>query len=146
MGFKKLSLEEFISFYSRVPRLCVDLIIKTDKGIILTKRSIEPWKGQWHLPGGTVYLGETLKQAVKRVAKDELNLDVEVIKNFGVMEFFHEKRGHNHAVSIVFLTKIKSGEIKLNEQAEKVVISKTIPENTILEHKLFLEKFNSNSL
>ena len=64
-----LSHEDFLSIYSRVPRLCVDLIITSEEGVLLSLRAIEPYLGQWHFPGGTVYKGETIEEAAKRVAK-----------------------------------------------------------------------------
>lgn len=71
-----LTKEEFDSIYSKVPRLTVELVIKDGDKILLTKRSIEPCRGLWHLPGGTVYFGESLLDAVKRIAKKELSIDV----------------------------------------------------------------------
>ncbi len=55
-----LSDEEFYSIYSKVPRLALDVVIRSDEGILLSLRAIEPHKGLWHLPGGTVYRGETI--------------------------------------------------------------------------------------
>lgn len=74
MKDKKLSRKDFDYIYSRVPRLCVDIILQTNKGILLTKRSIEPYKGMWHIPGGTVLKGETVEGAVIRIAKKELGI------------------------------------------------------------------------
>jgi len=59
-----LSQKEFDDIYSKVPRLTVEVIVKNRAGgILLTKRAIEPCKGQWHLPGGTVRFGESLLEA-----------------------------------------------------------------------------------
>ena len=41
------------------------------KKVYLTKRSIEPCKGLWHLPGGTVRFGESLTEAGKLTANKE---------------------------------------------------------------------------
>jgi len=42
----RLTNEEFMLIYSKVPRICVDLMIETKKGILFTKRTIGPYKGQ----------------------------------------------------------------------------------------------------
>ncbi|MBU0975306.1 NUDIX domain-containing protein, partial [Patescibacteria group bacterium] len=77
---KRLPYKTFKYIYRKVPRLCVDVIVKTPRGIILTKRSIPPAKGWWHIPGGTILWGETVEQAVKRVAREEVGVEVKIKK------------------------------------------------------------------
>ena len=134
-----LSQKDFDYIYKRVHRLCVDLIIKNDKGILLTKRMIPPAKGKWHFPGGTVYIGETIEQAVKRVAKAELNVDVEIIKELGFIEFVTKEEVYGKPVSIAFLVKIVSGEIKGSEQAMEIEFFEKLPENMMIDQKTFLQ-------
>ncbi|MEX2017034.1 MAG: NUDIX domain-containing protein, partial [Candidatus Pacearchaeota archaeon] len=57
---KKLNDKQWNTIYSKVPRLCIDLIIIKDKKVLLTKRSISPFKGLWHFPGGGVQHRETI--------------------------------------------------------------------------------------
>lgn len=142
MESSKLPYEEFLRIFSKVPRLCVDLLIKTEKGILFTKRSINPYKGKWHLPGGSVLFNETLEQAVKRIGKNELGLNVEPIKILGAIDFFNEGKEKRHSVSIVFLTKIKSGQIILNSEANDFKFYKKIPKSIITQQGEFLEKIN----
>jgi len=134
----KLTQKEFDEIYSKVTRLCVELIIKTKKRILLTKRKIAPDRGKWHLPGGTVFFEESLKNTVKRVAKQELGLKVQPIKILGYIEFL--RKGY-HPVSIVFLIKANSGRIKLDYQASDFIFTKKIPKNTVKEHKKFLKEY-----
>ena len=135
-----LSQEDFDYIYKRVHRLCVDLIIKNDIIITLTQRLIPPAKGKWHFPGGTVYIGETIEQAVKRVAKAELNVDVEIIKELGFIEFVTKEEVYGKPVSIAFLVKIVSGEIKGSEQAMEIEFFAKLPENMMVDYKTFLQK------
>lgn len=135
-----LTEEEFRSIYAKVPRLCVDLVIKKDNRVLLTKRAIHPYKGLWHLPGGTVYFGETLEQTAKRVAKNELNLDVQIKSLLGYSEFPDEYKEdwHGWPFSLEFEVEIISGEIKNNEQADEFRFFDQIPVNTVESHKKFL--------
>lgn len=137
-----LTFEEFKSIYSKVPRLCVDLLIKTDKGYLFTLRQKHGYEGQWHLPGGTVYYKEPVKDTVARIAKEELGIGVSIEKFIGYLEFFSEEkeRGFGYTITLVFLCKPKSTKFKLDDHAEKVDFFKNCPENTILEHKDFLSK------
>jgi len=146
MNRKAFTKEEFLEIYKKVPRQCVDLLVQTDKGILLTKREIYPSKGCWHLPGGTVLFKETFKEAVEGVAKNELNLDVEIIRSIGEMEFFPNfETEAPHSTSIAFLVKTKNiEEIKLNEQASDIMFCKTkedIPKITDETQAKFLKKF-----
>jgi ADP-ribose pyrophosphatase YjhB (NUDIX family) len=114
-----LTQEEFDSIYSKVPRLTVEIIIKNDTGeIYLTKRAIEPCKGQWHLPGGTVRFGEPMREAVKRIALRELGVNVDDIKNNGYIEYpSHYLNGLDSPVGIVFEIIKYTGKLKVNEEA-----------------------------
>ena len=136
---KKLPYKLYKQIYSQVPRLCVELVIKNNEGILLTLRNIAPYKDYWHLPGGTIFLDETLEQAVKRVALEELGVEVKIIKFLGYIDFIKSKEEKiGRTVSLVFLVKIIYGNIKLDFQASEYRFFKKIPKNTIKEHKDFL--------
>ncbi len=48
-----------------------------DKGrLLVVRRSKEPAKDTWHIPGGFVEVGETIEAAVSREIKEELNIEV----------------------------------------------------------------------
>lgn len=136
---KQLTSEDFEHIYKRVPRLCVDLVVKNEQGILLTLRNIPPSKGFWHLPGGTVLHGETLEKAAKRIAKTELGAEVEVEKQLGILEYFGRSTIFGHAVTVVFAVKLKSEKIKLDTQASEFKFFRNIPEKTIKEPKEFLK-------
>lgn len=40
--------------------------------VLLTRRAREPRKGLWHLPGGAVEFGETLREALRRELREEI--------------------------------------------------------------------------
>jgi ADP-ribose pyrophosphatase YjhB (NUDIX family) len=103
-----LPKEEFDAIYSRVPRLTVEVVISSPKrGILLSLRDIEPCKGMWHLPGGTVRFGEPLVEAVARVARDELGLTVDVAEMLGYIEYpSHYENGLDCPVGVAFAARI----------------------------------------
>ena len=137
---KRLSYVEFKKIYSRVPRLSVELVILIPGGVLLTLRSIEPYMGEWHVPGGTVLFRETIKDTITRVAREELGVRVLIKKYLGYIEYEgHKKRGYfGHSVGLAFLCGIKSGKIHLNHEANKVGIFKRVPRNTLIDQKKFL--------
>lgn len=139
---KRLPFKQFKGIYSRVPRMCVDVIVETPKGIVLTLRDIEPWKGQWHIPGGTVIYTESVEHAVKRVAKEEIGINVAIQKLIGYTEYHSERklRGWGHSICLEFLVKIQSGKLRGSRQGKKFGVFKKAPVNTIAEQKRFLKK------
>ncbi len=114
-----LTKEEFDYIYSKVPRLTVEIILQNqDSAIYLTKRAIEPCKGQWHIPGGTVLFGETLLVAVNRIAKRELNIKVITADQIGYIEYpSHYKNGLDCPIGLVFKVTMYEGDLMPNKEA-----------------------------
>ncbi len=78
---------EYESIYAKVPRLTVELVIVSPRGVLLSLRQDGPCSGLWNLPGGTVRYGEPLIDAVERIARDELALEVSVQDLLGYIEY-----------------------------------------------------------
>jgi ADP-ribose pyrophosphatase YjhB (NUDIX family) len=115
-----LTQHEFDDIYSKVPRLTVEIVVKNDdKAIYLTKRAIEPCKGQWHLPGGTVRFGEPLIETVRRIAKRELGINVSEVKSVGYIEYpSHYKHSLDSPVGMVFEVVSYTGKLKPNDESQ----------------------------
>jgi ADP-ribose pyrophosphatase YjhB (NUDIX family) len=135
-----LTQEEFDSIYSKVPRLTVELIVKNSEGeIYLTKRAIEPCKGQWHLPGGTVRFGEPMTVAVKRIALRELGVSVKKSNNVGYIEYpSHYNSGLDSPVGIVFEVLLYTGELVINNESAESGWYPRIPANMHADQDVFL--------
>ena len=142
MTKKPLTYEEFKSIYSKVPRLTVEVIIKTDEGILFTKRAIPPYVGSWHFPGGTVYYKETITDAVKRVAKDELGVEVEIEKFIGFLHYPNlvQDEGWDWPIGAAHLVKILKGVPKGSEQGREIRFFNKLPENMVPAQGEFLSK------
>lgn len=97
-----------------MPIATVGAIIKNDEGkILLTKRNIEPFKGQWCLPGGHIDENEEALDAVIREAKEETGLEFEP----EFISYFDEivPEYDWHAVVLVFAGK-GTGELTAQER------------------------------
>lgn len=130
----------FKKIYSKVPRLCVDLVISDRRGELLGYRLISPWKNLWCLPGGTVLFGESLQEAAVRIAKAETGLKVKVIKYLGYMEFLEEvKLAKRHSVSLAFLCHPVSGRLQDSWQGKRLTFFKRPPAGTVPQHKKLLQ-------
>lgn len=98
-----LTRDEFRDIYSKVPRLTVEVVVRSPAGVLLTLRDIEPCRGLWHLPGGTVRFGEKLVDAVRRVAATEVGIHVVAAHPLGYIEYpSHHENGLDSPVGIAF--------------------------------------------
>lgn len=138
---KLLTKKEYFSIYKRVPRLCVDIIIKTPKGVVLAKRDIGPCKGMWNLPGGGLKFGESLKHAAKRFGREEAGLRIKTEKFIGVFEYSRKSTGFGHAISILYLAKGLGGKLRGNKYGKDVRYFKKIPKNIVADQRKILKKY-----
>ncbi|ELY63463.1 GDP-mannose mannosyl hydrolase [Natrinema versiforme] len=82
--------DDWGTIVENAPIVSVDLVVKYEGGVLLGLRENEPAKGEWFVPGGTVFKNERLTDAVQRVAEMELGCEVEIRERLGVFEHFYE--------------------------------------------------------
>ncbi|GAB6283450.1 MAG: GDP-mannose mannosyl hydrolase [Ignavibacterium sp.] len=89
----KLSFEDFKFVLSKTPLFAIDLLIKNDKmKFLLGLRKNAPAKNYYFVPGGRVFKDENLKDALKRISKDEIGIELNInnIKPFGIYEHIYQ--------------------------------------------------------
>ena len=139
---KKSTEKDYNEFRKNFVFSCIDVIIIKNHSVLLTKRTQNPHKGSWHLPGNIIRKNETMRQAVKRAAKNELNLNVKIKKYIGAYENLNAYR---HDISHGFIVTIVSGNIKTDFQTKELKFFKKIPKNTISHHKKMIRDVLINS-
>ncbi|QLG48910.1 NUDIX domain-containing protein [Natrinema halophilum] len=140
----------FCTFLETMPQVCVEVVVSTDQGILLVKRAIEPAKGEWFWPGSRLYKGESLREAGHRVAREELQLEIDIIEQLGVHEHFWDTSDatgapSRHTVNIVFLVRPQypNKEIDLDDQHSD---ARFVTEATDSYHDYVREYFDRHSL
>ncbi|MDY6996225.1 MAG: NUDIX hydrolase [Actinomycetota bacterium] len=134
-----LTPDEFHTIYSKVPRLTVEVVVRSEAGVLLTLRSIEPCSGLWHLPGGTVRFAEPLIDAVRRIAKRELGIEVGAAHALGYIEYpSHYENGLDCPVGIVFEVDDYRGPVEPNDEADQVGWFTELPRQMHTEQSDFL--------
>ncbi|MCK9901925.1 NUDIX hydrolase [Parafrankia colletiae] len=137
-----LSRRDFDDIYGRVPRLCVEVVIREPDGVLLVRRDIEPARGQWHLPGGTVLFGESLPAAVARVAGRELGVTVAAGELLGYVEYplIAASGYRGWPVGLAFAATIVSGHLVGSDEGRQIGWFRDIPSDTIGEQADFLRQ------
>ena len=98
-----------------------------------------PYKNKWNLPGGVVFKTEKLSDAAKRVAKEELNLNVRIEGFLGVYE---NPVYYRHDISHVFLASILKGKIVRDFQSSQAKFFKNVPSDMVPYQKKILRDAN----
>jgi ADP-ribose pyrophosphatase YjhB (NUDIX family) len=66
------------------PPLAVTIVLPRGDRLLMGRRTIEPRRGYWTLPGGYVELGESAEEAVVREAQEEMGVEVRVERLLGL--------------------------------------------------------------
>lgn len=81
---------------STLPRVGSALVITNSRGeVLLGKTNKSHISGQWILPGGGVNAFESIEQAAKREAREELGIEIEILTRLGTYELITE---HTHRI------------------------------------------------
>ena|SRR5580698_2938316 len=100
--------------YPDRPLVGVGAIIIENARVLLIKRGKPPLLGEWSIPGGMLELGETIREAAAREAREETGLTVETGELLGVFDrVIRDEQGQvrYHYVLIDFLCRRISGEV-----------------------------------
>jgi 8-oxo-dGTP diphosphatase len=66
--------------YPERPMVGVGGVIVDRDRTVLIRRGTEPLLGRWSIPGGTIEIGETIEEAVRRELREETGLEVRVLE------------------------------------------------------------------
>lgn len=90
-----LDAETFLQVVASTPLVAVDLVVvRGDTELLLGQRNNRPAQGCWFVPGGRVRKNERLQEALARVAREELGLDMATLTQpplaLGAFEHFYD--------------------------------------------------------
>jgi 8-oxo-dGTP diphosphatase len=121
--------------------IIIELIDRPGRPIILIERKNEPLG--WAIPGGFVDYGESVENAAKREAFEEISLAVELIEQFQV--YSDPKRDNRkHTLSVVFIA-TATGEPKAADDAKSLGIFSLweIPKSLCFDHNQILKDYRT---
>jgi ADP-ribose pyrophosphatase YjhB (NUDIX family) len=109
--------------FPELPLVGVGAIIVEGDRVLLVKRAHPPIQGQWSIPGGVLEVGEMVREAAVREAREETGLVVETGELLGVYDRIlrdPEQRVQYHYVLIDFLCRPVGGELLAASDAAEV--------------------------
>lgn len=93
------------------------VIINPEGKMLLAKRGqkAKNERGRWEFPGGAVEFGDTMEATIKREMKEELDVEIEVLKLLSPIDHIIPEE-NQHWVTSTFIAKIVKGAPKIMEQ------------------------------
>lgn len=109
--------------FPEVPLVGVGAIIIEHSRVLLVKRAHPPLQAEWSIPGGVLEVGELVREAAIREAREETGLIVEPAELLGVYDRILrnlEKRVQYHYVLVDFLCRRVAGDLAAASDAAEV--------------------------
>jgi ADP-ribose pyrophosphatase YjhB (NUDIX family) len=109
--------------FPEVPLVGVGAIIIEDSRVVLVKRAHPPLQAEWSIPGGVLEVGELVRDAAIREAREETGLTVEPGELLGAYDRVlrdADQRVQYHYVLIDFLCRRVVGDIAAASDAAEV--------------------------
>jgi ADP-ribose pyrophosphatase YjhB (NUDIX family) len=106
-----------------IPLVGVGAIIIENDRVVLVKRAHPPLQAEWSIPGGVLEVGELVRHAAIREAREETGLIVEPGELLGVYDRIlrhADERVQYHYVLIDFLCRRVAGDLAAASDASEV--------------------------
>ena len=109
--------------YPERPVVGVGGVIIADERTLLIRRGNAPLKGEWSIPGGTLEVGETIAEGVRRELAEETGIEVRVVELIEVFERIFsdgDGRAKYHFVILDYLCEAASGRARAGSDVTDV--------------------------
>ena len=85
--------------------------------VLLVRRGLDPFKGEWALPGGFLRMNETAKDGALRELWEETSLNVSAIRELGVFSDIH-RDPRERVITIAYYALVKPSQVEGGDDAE----------------------------
>jgi 8-oxo-dGTP diphosphatase len=106
--------------YPVLPMVGVGVVVINEGRLLMVRRSREPGKGQWSVPGGRLELGETLRDGARRELAEECSIDAEIERFLDATDAIirdADGRVRYHYVLVDVVGRYRGGEPKAESDA-----------------------------
>ena len=124
MEFRKQSIKTAV----------VACIIDDRERVLLTRRCVEPFCGQWVMPGGKVDHGEPLLQALHREVREEVGIGVHIDRLLDVYEHLAVGDHRDHYVILYYRASPQTIELTPNDR--EVTEAAWVPADALAAYRM----------
>ena len=116
----------FVQFID--PKVGTAVLAEKEGQVLLVKRSMDPARGDWCLPGGFMEMWETPQATARRECREETGLEVEIT---GLIDVFYYENYRGSGVLIMYKGIITGGQMQAGDDAGAVGLfsAETLPKN-----------------
>lgn len=119
------------------------IVYDKEKGLLMEKRTDT---GEWCVPGGSIELGETLADALKREVKEETNVDIVNPQLFTIKENVHmiyPNKDEVYYTDFVYVVNEFYGDIKPDSESTelKFLGLDNLPHDIMPSQRDYIERF-----
>lgn len=86
-------------------------------------------------------MDKTVEEAIHRVAKEELGVDIKIHKMLGLIEYYQSDIVDGHTIALACLAALNGEDFKLNEQGLAVEFFSQVPKNIVPKQREALKRF-----
>ena len=138
--------EKFLEIIDLAPLVSIDLIVYNDKNkVLLGKRANRPAKDYWFVPGGRIRKNEKIEDAIKRISRSELGIELSIdqgkllggFNNNYPDNYFNIEGVNTHYVVLAYQFKINTSEIFRDTQHSEMrwwEVDKIVSDPNVHEH------------
>jgi ADP-ribose pyrophosphatase YjhB (NUDIX family) len=108
--------------YPAYPLVGVGVLIVRRGRILLVRRRNPPDENRWAMPGGLVELGETITDAARREAREELGVSVRITELVEISDnviLDRLGRAKYHFILVDFAASAGTGRVRLNAESSE---------------------------
>lgn len=89
-GVPVLNDPDFLRIVAATPLVSIDLILRNARDeILLGRRTNRPAQGRWFVPGGRIRKDERVPEALRRISRREVGLELREAKLLGVFDHLY---------------------------------------------------------
>ncbi|PKN34185.1 MAG: NUDIX hydrolase [Deltaproteobacteria bacterium HGW-Deltaproteobacteria-19] len=106
--------------YPDRPRVGVGAIVIRKGRVLLVQRGIEPSRGLWAIPGGSLELGETIQEGAEREILEETGIVIRAGDPVHTFDFFERDQAGRirfHYVIVDVTAEYVSGDVRADDDA-----------------------------
>ncbi|HMB17494.1 MAG TPA: NUDIX hydrolase [Candidatus Paceibacterota bacterium] len=124
--------------------ISADCVLIKNNQVLLIKRTIKPFEGNWVLPGGHLEKEETIEEALQREVREETHLN---LNDYQLINVYSEidRDPRERTVSIAFLSQNFEGKLKGSSEGRELkwFSQNNLPNNIGFDHQeIIKDAFN----